>query len=75
MYRVASHTKQKQTVLAKKLQWFQNAITPLEAGDEKMSDDDEEPQDESQEESIDELKALKGKSMYTHNDLHVMVNS
>ena len=40
-----------------------------------MSDDDEEPQDESQEESIDELKALKGKSMYTHNDLHVMVNS
>lgn len=71
--RVANHTKQKNSVLSKKLQWFQEAIAPVQADEEKMSYGDEENQDETQEENQDELAHLRGKSLYTRDELHALV--
>ena len=40
-----------------------------------MSDGDEEKQDDTQEEDKDELAPLRGKNLYTRDDLHTLVEA
>ncbi len=64
--RVNTHSHQKLNVMAKKLEWFRNAITGGNE-EEKMSDDND---DVDTEESLN----LKNKPIYTIAEHHTLID-
>ena len=65
--RVKEDTKNKQTLLIRKLLWFKNKISPSETGEEKMS--------VAEEENVaTETNDFASKQQFTNQDLHNLVD-